>query len=426
MSFDLKLLADPFDPKEVDFRIGQAGAGKDGKPWAKVLAYVDARCIMDRLDDVVGPGNWKDHYWKEGEGVMCGLAIKVDGEWVEKVDGSEETDIEGFKGGISKALVRAGVKWGIGRYLYNLGDGWAQIVASGTKDSRWQPKDKNGKYESFNWLPPVLPEWAIPKKKPTAAESVAAKTAANQQGIKDRINGKAEQNAVPSAGQGQAGSAHRSAGQEPKGRSLDQGIDEFFAGAEEAAGQLQGEVGGGSQNTMGGDARIRPDSAKPASLKDQLRPGSNGAGSRQDPGSKNTTAGSARKNPRDATDRNDVPAIAPGGNATQPKRAVESRGDSQSVMSGGQRAAIPGGVGASINPSSGGQVEAIAPIKGQLSPGEQSQFMEYMRVALLEVRSMSDLSALWTTNVNLAKGLPEGLKAELIVLKNAAKERVQV
>src|ERR1043165_9112137 len=142
---DLKKLSEPFDPKEIDWRIGQAGA-RDGKPWAKVLAYIDARAVMDRLDEVVGPGNWKDRYWREGTGEMCGLSIRVNGEWVEKVDGAEETDIEGFKGGISKALVRAGVKWGIGRYLYNLGDGWATIVDSKTKGARWQPKDKNGKY----------------------------------------------------------------------------------------------------------------------------------------------------------------------------------------------------------------------------------------------------------------------------------------
>jgi len=159
-------LAEPFDPKEVDFRVGQAGV-RDGKPWAKVLAYIDARAVMDRLDEIVGPGNWKDRYWREGAGEMCGLSIRINGEWVEKIDGSEDTDIEAFKGGISKALVRAAVKWGVGRYLYNLGDGWAKIVPQGTAGARWQPEKRGDKpCPAFNWLPPELPDWALPKRKP--------------------------------------------------------------------------------------------------------------------------------------------------------------------------------------------------------------------------------------------------------------------
>ncbi len=42
----------------------------------------------------------------------------VSGEWVEKQDGSGPTDMEPFKGGISGALKRAAVAWGIGRELY--------------------------------------------------------------------------------------------------------------------------------------------------------------------------------------------------------------------------------------------------------------------------------------------------------------------
>ena len=39
--------------------------------------------------------------------------------WVTKTDGADDTTIEGAKGGISDALKRAAVQFGIGRYLYH-------------------------------------------------------------------------------------------------------------------------------------------------------------------------------------------------------------------------------------------------------------------------------------------------------------------
>ncbi len=169
---ELARLRDPFAPEDIEWRVQQAGE-KNGKPWARVLAYVTNRAIMDRLDEVVGPSNWRNEY-REGPagGVVCGLSILVtraDGtsEWVTKWDGAENTDVEPVKGGLSNAMKRAAVQWGMGRYLYGLDEGWAKVHDGGEHFA----KTKEGK--AFRWDPPTLPDWALPKDRAASAERIA-------------------------------------------------------------------------------------------------------------------------------------------------------------------------------------------------------------------------------------------------------------
>lgn len=157
---DLRKLAEPFPAEGLEWRILQSGA-KNGKPWAKCVAYVTNRAIMERLDAVCGPENWRNRFAPGPDGgVVCGIAIRVerggDAEWVEKWDGAENTDIEGTKGGISGAMKRAAVQWGCGRYLYSLDEGWATFEENGPYTAKI-----DGAYH--RWSPPKLPEWALPK-----------------------------------------------------------------------------------------------------------------------------------------------------------------------------------------------------------------------------------------------------------------------
>ncbi len=155
-------LQEPFKENEVEWRIGSTGFKKDGTPWAMCLAYINARAVMDRLDNVVGPERWKDTYKEVGGGAMCELSIKIGDEWVTKMNGSDPTDTEAFKGTISKAFVRTAVNWGIGRYLYDLKGCYAVIVNDRAAPSA-KIKDKySNKEEYVNWVPPKLPEWAMP------------------------------------------------------------------------------------------------------------------------------------------------------------------------------------------------------------------------------------------------------------------------
>lgn len=154
-----ELLAAPFPDKDLNWRVGTTGFKSNGAPWAMILAYVDARAIMDRLDAVMGPDRWKDEYTHKDHGVECKLSLKIGEEWVTKVDGSPETAIEGFKGGYSKSLVRAAVKWGIGRGLYDMPVIYAKECPRGTKgatNSKVQDKYKKHKDAWITWVPPQL------------------------------------------------------------------------------------------------------------------------------------------------------------------------------------------------------------------------------------------------------------------------------
>jgi hypothetical protein len=184
---NLKDLSLPFPETDIEWRIGQCGKKGNGQIWAMCLAYVQARAIMNRLDEVVGPGGWQVRYRfepgsdKVDPGVLGIVGIKVGEEWVEKEDGAEQTDIESFKGGLSSALKRAGSAWGIGRYLYNLEASFAQIVPQGTKGAQWG-KTKSG--DEFYWLPPALPQWALPKGHDAAPRGVHPE----QPGPRDGVN----------------------------------------------------------------------------------------------------------------------------------------------------------------------------------------------------------------------------------------------
>ena len=144
-----------FKPTQLEWRVAQQGE-KNGKPWAKVLVYLSNRAIMGRLDEVCGAQNWKNEY-KEGPGggVLCGLSIKYEDEWITKWDGADNTNIEAVKGGLSDSMKRAAVQWGIGRYLYCVEDNWAQFSDSG----KYTTKIGSTYYK---WDPPRLPSYLLP------------------------------------------------------------------------------------------------------------------------------------------------------------------------------------------------------------------------------------------------------------------------
>ena len=120
----------PFKDSDISWRVGSTNKKKcaDGKATKGIpLAYIDARDVMKRLDDVVGMANWMDDY-KEVKGrIICTLSIKTSDGWVSKCDGAGDTETEGEKGGISDAFKRAAVKYGIGRYLYSMPNVWVEL-----------------------------------------------------------------------------------------------------------------------------------------------------------------------------------------------------------------------------------------------------------------------------------------------------------
>ena len=113
MVIDFKALAAPIPPNRVKTKPGRGGG---------TFSYVTARTVMNRLDQAVGPENWRDDFRElSGGNVMCTIFVRVDGEWIGKSDIGTESDVEEDKGAFSDAFKRAGVKWGIARELYKEG-----------------------------------------------------------------------------------------------------------------------------------------------------------------------------------------------------------------------------------------------------------------------------------------------------------------
>ena len=158
-----KKLKQPFPAKEIKWRVQTYGKSNKGH-WAMVLAYIDARAVMDRLEKVVGFSNWQDNIKSLDNGkTFCELSIKVNDEWITRTGVAGETNVEKEKGGASDALKRAGVKFGIGRYLYHLTTNFAETSEDKKKGDNWhKTKTKNNEY--FWWKEPQLPSWALPDK----------------------------------------------------------------------------------------------------------------------------------------------------------------------------------------------------------------------------------------------------------------------
>src|SRR5579884_1195604 len=159
-------LSAPFDPREVKFKPAVVTGHR-----ALALAFVDARVIQDRLDEVLGVAGWQDEYECLPDGsVVCRLRLRIGEEWITKVDvgGQSEQPDEGDrrKAAFSDALKRAAVKFGVGRYLYRLPSQWAD----------YDPKKKR-----FVAKPP-LPESALPvRQEPKPAPQPVAPAPAKKQ-----------------------------------------------------------------------------------------------------------------------------------------------------------------------------------------------------------------------------------------------------
>lgn len=167
-------LGAPFPEQDIEWRVQRVvKVGNAHK--AIMLAYLTSRAVMQRLDDVFGVFGWQDEYERWGEnGVKCTIWVRdpVNHEWVQKVDGADDTDIEATKGGFSNSLKRACVKLGIGRYLYNLDEAWCDILSSKPQGEHIYINDKRSGVRGYV-AKPTLPSWALPgKEEPVEQEHI--------------------------------------------------------------------------------------------------------------------------------------------------------------------------------------------------------------------------------------------------------------
>lgn len=85
--------------------------------------YITARQVQDRLDAVIGPGNWQSRFFvvdASGPAVECTITVfgvpKADVGYSNNPDAEHES--EPLKAAYSDAFKRAAVQWGVGRFLY--------------------------------------------------------------------------------------------------------------------------------------------------------------------------------------------------------------------------------------------------------------------------------------------------------------------
>lgn len=168
MTFDPVALAAPFPGDAISWRA--QSVTRDGTK-AMALAYIDARDVMARLDEVCGPANWQDSYAETPKGrLICTLSLRIGAEWISKADGAGDTDVEGEKGAISDALKRAAVKWGVGRYLYDMPVVWAECETT----------EYNGKKKWSKWTEAGLRKLATAAARAPDARSSGQAANANE------------------------------------------------------------------------------------------------------------------------------------------------------------------------------------------------------------------------------------------------------
>lgn len=163
----------PFRLTELEWRPQATKKGRLNEgDKALALAYVTARAVAERLSNVLGVDGWSSSHREVELGSttqsykgkrtlyidrvetkvdvdvveverqtawLCTLTARIGDKTVEHTDGSEETDIEAFKGGLSKALVRCAVRLGVGAYLYDLPNVWVTIGPYGKIPDNFTP-----------------------------------------------------------------------------------------------------------------------------------------------------------------------------------------------------------------------------------------------------------------------------------------------
>lgn len=124
----LAKLAAPFPPEVISWRVGSTTGDKSR---GMALAYIDARDVQDRFNEVCGIHWQVRHPWAGGSKLACEIGVKVGDEWIWRGDGAGDSDVEAEKGAFSDSFKRAAVRFGVGRYLYDIDSPWVALKAVG-------------------------------------------------------------------------------------------------------------------------------------------------------------------------------------------------------------------------------------------------------------------------------------------------------
>ena len=148
------------------------------KPVATVMAYIDQRDLMDVLDNHCTYG-WQKTYQEVAGNLFCSIGINMpDGTTQWRSDCGVESNQDAEKGRASDAAKRAGVNWGVGRFLYDMKIQY--VTTNAKKDAGNYPYciDEQGKQiwnltEYINNKNPNAPKEPVQVKEPTTDEKAA-------------------------------------------------------------------------------------------------------------------------------------------------------------------------------------------------------------------------------------------------------------
>jgi hypothetical protein len=194
-------LTEPFPENEIEWLLKDGEVARVGDKFVgRCFAYVTARAVQERLDNIFGAFCWATRMHPTNfntatrSGMICELSIYVPAfGWLTKADAADLSNIDPVRGGASGALKRVAVQFGIGRYLYYLPKAYAHFHSGGINRIRVDGHD-------LRWDPPLLPPEALPEKDRPARiqllkERAAAETeaiAAKEAAIKEKAASDAE------------------------------------------------------------------------------------------------------------------------------------------------------------------------------------------------------------------------------------------
>lgn len=119
-------LQEPFPAGAIKVKMQtQPKEGDTGR--ALCVAYIDARDVMERLDEVV-QGEWQDAY---APGINGGVECRLTIHDITRCDVGVADENEKEKSAYSDAFKRAAVKFGVGRFLYDLPKMYANVTKNG-------------------------------------------------------------------------------------------------------------------------------------------------------------------------------------------------------------------------------------------------------------------------------------------------------
>lgn len=183
----LAALAAPFPSSEIKWKPQRT---TQDKTRAEAVAYIDARNVSRRLDEVVG-WDWAVDYQPILGGpqnvvsVICRLCVMgMTRSGIGSFTMGDGSQADPWKSAESDALKRAAVNFGIGRYLYELGQTWVpydaqrrRLVEEPTLPAWALPEDERGKSAppKQQQQPPVDDGFAPERPKPQPAETSGAK-----------------------------------------------------------------------------------------------------------------------------------------------------------------------------------------------------------------------------------------------------------